>query len=125
MSLVWKLDRPQFGPDGLVSLFRGDDWNLSGKVINLINGYEQPVDVSPYAATGYFSSASGGPDLPFPAVTGACGVLAVQVPAASSPLVQESTAGVGVYVVVESGGLLQTIPTYGEPVAIRDRGCLD
>ena len=123
MSLVWKLDQPQYGPDGLVSLYQGDDWNLTGKVVNRINGYDQPVDTSAYAATGYFPSASGGPDLPFSAVTGDCGVIAVQVPAASSPLVLASTGGEGAYVVVQDHqGKLQTIPTVDQAVAILMRG---
>jgi hypothetical protein len=122
MALVWKLDQPQYGPDGLVTLYRGDDWNLTGKVINLINGYEQPVDTSAYSATGYFPSASGGPDLPCAAATGACGSLAVSLPAASTPLVQVSSGGEGAYVVVADGmGRLQTIPMVDQSLAILDR----
>ena len=124
MSLVWKLDKPQYGPDGMVSLYQGDDWCLRGKVINLIGSYEEPVSTYPFAATGYFPSASGGPDLPFPAVTGDCGCLVVKVPASGSPLVQQSTGGQGAYVVVTdvTTGLQKTIPTLDQAVAILARG---
>lgn len=123
MSLVWKLDRPQYGPDGLVTLYRGDDWNLTGKIVDFINGYEQPVDTSQYSATGYFPSATGGPDLPCAAATGACGSLAVQMPAASTPLVQVSSGGEGAYVVVSDGqGKLTTVPMIDQSIAILDRG---
>lgn len=122
MALVWKLDQPQYGPDGLVSLYRGDDWRLSGKVIDLINGYEKPVDTSPFSVTGYFLGVTGNA-LPFPGVTGACGALSVAVPAASSPLMSE-TNGEGAYVVVTdvNTGLQQTIPTLDQSVAILTRG---
>lgn len=124
MSLVWKLNKTQYGPDGLVSLFQGDDWNLDGKVVDLIGSYEAPVDMSPYAATGYFPSASGGADLPFPAATGVCGSLAVSVPAASGALVLQNTGGSGAYVVVQNQmtGKLQTIPTIDQAVVILARG---
>lgn len=122
MALVWKLDRPQYGPDGLVTLYRGDDWNLTGKVVNLIGSYEQPVDMSQYSASGFFPSASGGPDLPAVAATGTCGALSVQMPAASTPLVQVSSGGEGAYVVVADGqGKLTTIPMIDQSLAILDR----
>lgn len=121
MSLVWKLDQPQYGPDGLVALYRGDDWRLSGKVVDLINGYEKAVDVSPFAVTGYFPSATG--QTSFAGVTGACGALAVVVPASASLLLAE-TNGEGAYVVVTdvNTGLQQTIPTLDQAVAIMTRG---
>ena len=122
MSLVWKLDKPQYGPDGLVTLFRGDDWSLSGKVVNLIGSYEQPVDTSQYSASGYFPSASGGPDLPAAAVTGSCGSLTVQMPAVRTPFVQVSSGGEGAYVVVQDQqGKLTTIPMLDQSLAILDR----
>lgn len=120
--LVWKLDQPQYGPDGLVALYRGDDWRLSGKIVDFINGYEKPVDTSAFSVTGYFGGVTGNA-LPFAGVTGACGALSVVVPAASSPLLGE-TNGEGAYVVVTdvNTGLQQTIPTLDQAVAILTRG---
>lgn len=123
MSRVWKLDRSQYGDDGLLSLFRGDDWSVFGTVVDRVNGYETLVDLSGLAVTGYFPSASGGPDLPALAVTGSCGVLTVSLPAASTPLVLDSTGGIPLYVVTQDrSGRLVTVPTRDEGVVIIDRG---
>lgn len=122
MAIRWKLDREQVGPDGLITLFRGDDWNVVGKLVNLIGSYEQPVDASQYSATGYFPSATGGADLPALAATGSCGALSVQYPAISTPSVQVSSGGEGPYVVLQdSQGKLTTVPTIDQNMAILDR----
>jgi hypothetical protein len=122
MALRWILDRPQYGPDGLVTLFRGDDFLLTGKIVNLIGSYHEPVDVSQYAVSGFFPSASGGPDILAPAVTGPCGAISVSLPAASTPFVQCFTGGEGPYVVAaDSSGRLTTIPTSDQALAIVDR----
>lgn len=122
MSLVIKLDKPQYGPDGLVTLYRGDDWNLTGKIINQIGSYEAPVDASQFSASGFFPSASGGPDILAVAATGACGSIVVSLPAASTPLVQVSSGGEGSYIVVQDQqGKLTTIPTRDQAIAILDR----
>lgn len=122
MALVWKLDRPQYGLDGMVSLYRGDDWNLSGKLINQIGDYEEPVDASAYSVSGFFPALSGGADLLAPAATGSCGLITVSMPAASTPLVQENTGGEGAYIVIFDGVKLQTVPTRDQAIAILDRG---
>lgn len=123
MSLVLILDKPQYGPDGLVTLYRGDDWNLTGKVVNQIGSYEEPVDVSNLAVSGFFPSASGGPDLLAPAATGSCGSVSITLPATSTPLVQVNTGGEGPYIVVaDQSGKLTTVPTRDQAVAILDRG---
>lgn len=123
MALVWKLDRPQYGLDGLVSLYRGDDWRLSGKLINQIGDYEEPVDASIYSVSGFFPALAGGSDILAPAVTGSCGLIVVSMPAVSTPLVQENTGGEGAYIVVQDNmGKLQTVPTRDQALAILDRG---
>lgn len=122
MSLVLKLDKPQYGPDGLVTLYRGDDWNLTGKLINQIGSYEEPVDSSLYSVSGFFPSASGGPDILAPATTGSCGSISVNMQAASTPFVQTNTGGEGAYVVIaDQSGTLTTVPTRDQAVAIIDR----
>ncbi len=124
MSLVLLIDKPQYGPDGMVTLYRGDDWNLAFKVVNRIGSYDQPVDTTTFeGATGFFPSASGGPDLPAESAdTGPCGALNVVMPAASTPLVEVSSGGLGPYVVIEdSDGNLKTIPTVDQSLAILDR----
>lgn len=124
MSLVWKLDPENYGVDGLVSLYRGDDWSLAGKLVDLIQGYERPVDTSLYSASGFFPSASGGPDLLAPAATGACGAVVVTLDQGQTPNVALSS-GQGAYVVVaDSGGKLTTVPTSDQAVAVLDRGPL-
>lgn len=123
MARVWKLDRRQYGDDGLVSLYRGDDWNIYGTVVDRVGSYETLVDLSAYSVTGYFPSASGGSDIPAPAVTGSCGVLTVSLPKAQTPDVLTSTGGEGLYVVFEDNtNKLQTVTTFDDAVAILDRG---
>lgn len=122
MALLLVLDKTQYGPDGLVTLYRGDDWKLTGKVVNQIGSYEQPVDTSQFSVSGFFPSASGGPDLPAVAATGSCGAIAISLPAASTPLIQVSSGGEGAYIVVQDAmGKLQTIPTRDQAIAILDR----
>jgi hypothetical protein len=123
MARVLKLDKKFYGEDGLLSLFRGDDWEVYGKVVDRVSGYETEVDLAPYSATGYVPSASGGPDLPLAAATGGCAVLTLSMPAASTPLVAENSGGAGIYVVLQdSMGRLQTVPTIDQAVAVLDRG---
>jgi hypothetical protein len=123
MALFLKLDKAQYGPDGLVTLTRGDDWSLAAKLIDLIGSYESAVDASQYAATGFFPSASGGPDLPCAAVTGQCGSLSVSMPAASTPFVELNSGGEGPYVVLmDNQGKLQTVRTVDQAVVVVDRG---
>lgn len=123
MSLVIKLDKPQYGVDGLVNLYRGDDWNLTGKLIDQIGSYEEPVDSSQYSVSGFFPSATGGPDIYAQASTGTCGSISVVLPADQTPLVQLSD-GVGAYVVIKDvSGNLTTVPTRDQSIAVVDRGC--
>jgi hypothetical protein len=123
MSRVLKFDRKFYGDDGLLSLYRGDDWSIYGTVVDRVNAYETLVDLSQYGATGYFPSATGGADLPATAITGSCGVLTISLPAATTPLVQSSTGGEGAYIVLQdSMGNLTTVPTIDQALAILDRG---
>lgn len=123
MSRILKLDKKFYSDDGVVPLFRGDDWNLLGKVVDRAGNYETGVDLSPYSATAYFPSASGGPDLPAMAATGSCGSLTISMPAASTPNVQSNVGGIGAYVVLkDSQGNLTTVPTVDQAIAVLDRG---
>ena len=123
MARVLKLDRAQYGDDGLLSLYRGDDWSVRGSVVDRVNGYETPVDISELGVTGYFPSASGGPDLPVMAATGSCSQLVVTLPADQTPNVQLTSAGVGIYVVTQDmSGKLETIRTLDQAVVVLDRG---
>lgn len=122
MSRVLKLDRAQYGDDGLLSLYRGDDWSIKGTLVDRVNGYETLVDASSLAVTGYFPSASGGPDLPAMAATGACGVVTITMPAASTPLVDVNTGGEGIYLVTQNGSLIHTVPSQDDAVVVIDRG---
>lgn len=122
MSRVLKFDKKFYGDDGLLSLYRGDDWDIYGTVVDRVNGYETLVDLSQYGVTGYFPSATGGSNLPASAVTGSCGLITVSMPAASTPFVQTNTGGEGAYLILEdSMGRLQTVPTIDQAIAILDR----
>ena len=123
MARVLKYDKKFYGDDGLLSLYRGDDWSIYGKVVDRVGSYETEVDLSAYSATAYFPSATGGPDLPTSAVTGSCGTLTVSMPAAQTPNVQTNSAGEGAYVVLQdSQGKLTTVTTIDESIAVLDRG---
>jgi hypothetical protein len=123
MSRVLKLDKKFYGEDGLLSLYRGDDWAIYGTVVDRVLGYETLVDLLPYSAVAYFPAATGTTDLPAIAVSGGCGVLAISLPAASTPLAQTNTGGQAIYVVLTDGsGKQQTVTTIDEAVAILDRG---
>ena len=122
MAKVLKLDRKFYGDDGLLSLYRGDDWQISGTVVERINGYETILDLSPYTAQSFFASATGGSDIPASAATGAGGLVTISIPAASTPLVSLSS-GSGAYIILQDvQGKMQTIPTSDDSIAVLDRG---
>lgn len=123
MSRVLKFDRKFYGDDGLLSLYRGDDWSIYGTMVDRVNGYETLVDLSQYSVTGYFPSVTGGSDVPAMAATGSCGVLTISLPAASTQLVLDNQNGQGMYVVTQDGmGNLQTVSTIDDAIAILIRG---
>lgn len=122
MARVIKLDKRQYADDGLLPLFRGDDWSVIGKVVDRVGSYESEVDMSPYSATGYFPAATGGSDLPVSAATGECGSVTISVPKEVSPNIALSN-GIGAYIVLQDqSGNLQTVPTIGTDIAVLDRG---
>lgn len=122
MARYLKIDRRFYGEDGLVSLYRGDDWSFYGQVVDRIGTYETHVDLSGYSVTGYVPSVTGGVELPLTAATGACGTLSLTLPAAESPQA-ELMNGQAMYVVMQdSMGKLQTVPTIDESIAVLDRG---
>lgn len=123
MARILKVDGKFYGDDGLVSLFRGDDWSLQGKIVDRVNGYETPVDLSAYSASAFFPSASGGPDVLALAVTGQCSALAISLGKADTPGVQTNVGGEGIYVVLkDNAGNLQTVPTFDQAISVQDRG---
>lgn len=123
MARVLKLDRKFYGDDGLLSLYRGDDWSVYGKVVDRVGSYETGVDLSAYGVTGYMPSASGGADLPIQAATGSCGTLSLSAAKALTVSVQPNSGGEGIYVVLaDAMGNLTTVPTFDQAVAVLDRG---
>lgn len=123
MARVLRLDKKFYSDDGLLSLYRGDDWSFYGKVVDRVGSYDTEVDLFLYSATAYFPSATGGPDLPTTAATGSCATLTISMPKTSTPNVATNVAGIGAYVVTQDAqGNLETVPTIDQAIAILDRG---
>lgn len=122
MGRVWALDRRQYSANGLLSLYQGDDWAVSGIITDQVAGsYGDAVDLSGYQATGYFP-ATGDP-IAKVAALGSCGLCVIRLDSDESALTEANPDGVGLYVVLEApDGSLQTVPTSEDVAAILERG---
>lgn len=125
MAKFLKLDRKQFSPTtGLLPLYRGDTWNLEGKVVERYAGYETEVDLTGVDVSANFEGPTGSTiTTEVTVVDAACGKVAIAVEPADTELVEESEDGAQMYLILTDGdGDEETVPTPDQPLQVRDRG---
>lgn len=90
--------------NGAAQLFRGDDWSLPGKIVDVVDGvYSRDVDMTGISATAYFPAATGGAPVSgnVQFLTQEVGKFNIQVPAAYTP--QVATGQLGFYILTQVG----------------------
>lgn len=61
MAKILEFDKKQFSINGVIPLKRGDDWSLSGQVLEKYANYKAPLDLSKVtSATAFWPHATGG-----------------------------------------------------------------
>jgi hypothetical protein len=128
MAKVLRFERSQFGRDGLIKLTRGDDWKLKASIQEEISGYSSTVKLSEadiVGVSGYFPPEDSASErIPAEIVLDACsGEFEMKLAASGTELTRKAENGVDLYLEVQdSDGCVQTIYSYGQPVAIVDQG---
>lgn len=110
---------------GTLKLYRGDEWDVEGKVQDLVGGVSSDEDISTCSGiTAYFPGA--------PAVAVACTILdascgrfRASLPAASTPQVGLTDGPTSWYAVGEFAEGLRTFATIDQPLEVIDRGFRD
>jgi hypothetical protein len=118
MAKILLLDQGQY-IDGIIPLYLGDDWTLTGKIVNqLPGGYGQDVSLAGLSATAYFP---GGVTGQVALTNAAAGELSISVPASGTMAASGSVNpnGSAIYLVAQ-GATRQTFYTPDSPVAITD-----
>jgi hypothetical protein len=102
MATLLLLDRAQYF-QGMVSVFRGDAWAIDAQVVDQIGGVRLPKDLTGKSVTAYFPSATGGDNIAAVAeLTNAlAGSIRIPVTDDVTPLVEENTGGIQLFVVVD------------------------
>lgn len=131
MAKFLRFDKRAYSPStGLLPLRRGDDWALSGQIVERFAGYEAPLDCSNVdSATGYFpasESCTGGTFAK--AVTfldKTCGMVQLPVTSDETPQIQANDDGIGIYLVLQRGATFETVEQIDRSLEIKDRGDLE
>lgn len=124
MALFIDWDQTNYGVDGAIRLYTGDDWHLTGRIVDLIGGVKNRVDLSALqGASAFFPAASGGMMTGLMTVVDSvAGLVKLSVAASQTPYANISDVPCAPYAVVQSSGLLQTVPPLDTAVVIADRG---
>lgn len=94
------LDRTQYFR-GQITLFIGDQWYLTGRVVERIGGVDQDVNLTSAAVTGYFPAAAGGASGFVAVVEDAiCGKISIPVSPTQSAGLLTSPQPISVYAAV-------------------------
>jgi hypothetical protein len=127
MAVYLSLDKSQY-LEGLIPLFRGDDWLLTGKIVNqLPQNYFGYVDLAGVSATAYFPTDPTLNLVPVqPAVVQFTNVLegefTINLPASASISTLLTPNGSSIYMETKSAsGLTTTYQTNDSPLQIQDR----
>lgn len=123
MAKYIKLDKSQYGKDGVIPLKRGDDWVLTGKIVNRSCGEDLTVDLTGLGMTACLPGADGSTITVDPvAVDAEEGTFTMTVPKAKTLLTQPSF-GTGFYIVLQDNDSNQeTVESYDPALEIKDRG---
>lgn len=117
------LDPAQYDASGLLPLFRGDDWAVTGKIQDQVGGILNDVDSTAVTgATGWFPGASGALAGVFSWLDQAASKFKVTLAGSGSLGAQLSSAGLGMYLTLQEPAGLETVPTLDQPLGIQDPG---
>lgn len=101
MALYLQFDKRQAAPSGLIPLKRGDDWQLSGQMVEKYARYQSPLDLTGCSATAYFEGdPSGTVTSVVQVVDELAGLVRIDLPASATPGVALSDSGTTIYTVV-------------------------
>lgn len=122
MAKFLDVDKKHFNSAGVVPLRRGDDWKITGTVVDKYARYSAPFDLTGSAATGFWPAASGGVIAePFTVIDAKGGQFEMDVPAADTPNVSTDEATT-VYATIQHPTLgLITLETEFAILSIQDR----
>ncbi len=124
MAKILVIDKKHFAPStGMVPLRRGDDWLLSGQVIDRYAGYQKAVDLTDSGATGFFPAASGGTipaEVTF--TNAAAGAVVIALSKEDSANVALAEQGTSLYITLDTTDGLTTVETPEETIEVKDRG---
>lgn len=123
MARFVRFDRRHYSKNtGLIPLRLGDDWLLSAEVVDSLPGnYYQPVNLTGMSATAYFPTASGPMAADVVVLNANCGKISISLDQLLTPLASTASEGVGIYLVLEDSGELQTVETIDQALEILDR----
>lgn len=121
MSRIIQIDAKYFSIDGLVPLYRGDDWSIEVRFLQRQLNYLQPVDMTGSTVTAYFptTGTSIAASVDFTCQTQ--GTAYINLPASGTSLVKLNSTGMDLYAVEVASGIIQTYTTENQPVEILDR----
>lgn len=131
MALFLVFDKKHQNPSGMIPLKRGDDWKLTGKIVEKYAKYEKEVDLTGASATGFFQAADAADtdkviDVAVQMVNAECGQVKVELAASGTSLVALDEAGTSMYMTVSHPTLgLVTIETEAPILEIKDRGFIE
>lgn len=124
MSKFIQFNKENYDADGLITVYRGDDWLIKGKIKDRVGSEDLDVDLTgTTGASGFVPAASGG----FMAclatvVDSLAGIISLSVPAANSPNAQASQSGAAPYIILSSSAGIQTLTPLDAPLRVLDRG---
>lgn len=122
MAKYLKLNEDQYGVDGMVRLYRGDDWALSAKIVDLTQGLESAVDLTGLiAASAFFPGALGFIQATWTVVDAPKGLVTISMAASGTPAVDLNTDGISPLVVLQEPTGLQTLVATDQPIVVQDR----
>lgn len=125
MARYLQFDRVLYGSNGNIPLTRGDDWSLTGTVVQLNGANVDPVDLTGNSGlTAYFPGITGSVLVGTISVpTPACGRVVLGLPASASINALLTSAGVTPYVQLrDSAGLHTLFSIDPQPLVISDPG---
>lgn len=119
-----KLDKRQYGKDGLISLIRGDDWSIEGQIFDIYSNYQHDVSLAGHTLRA-FMPATGGTavEAAVTVVDESCGKIKVDLAASGTEIAELSDDGLSFFVLVCNtfSNTTKTVETHDEPLQIRDR----
>lgn len=122
MAKTLRLDTNNYGPNGTIDLTRGDDWRLTGKIVNVNGPLLEDVDLTGTDAVSGFLPGDTAPIMCQVTILDAdCGKVAISLAASGTSGAQLSDSGTGLYIVLQDAQGLHTINSLDQSIRISDR----